>query len=808
MNILKELQREVQKRVRVANPLEDIEFKHFFRHNNDRILWFTQATNETNAVVTNPNLKYYQMPFEPDGDKLRVWLRFNDVAGASAKDWSGFENNAVIVGSPTKQEGHVVNMNSLSFDGTSQSYVRIPHKPDSTSISVLTEGFSISVWVKPTRIDLHGGKPRVIACHIDDDFTTQGRTWSLWVEPDGTLFFVVETGNTTYVRRAVNAMPVMNEWYHIVATFDVSPSNAIPPLHVNSIEYTSNAATFNDKVPWVPVSSSTNLDTIVGGTDESGASKWAGAIADYRYFKDMVYTHANAVVQYSNKYTISDIVYVALVGVATTAFEDIAGGQTPPAPGETPPPPPPPSTVASFSSISFSPISFNVERGSTIAGGGGGGAAVTIPDQFFDDFSLEPVYTLTTLNQNSPDSKWTVRDAPGGTGFIRTEDYTHPGDRARRVLRMRASTTPVSPLIALNGDRFYDVYIKSFMRVISQVNTSTTSNTAWLIFKYVDNSNYYYVELRADGARVAKVVAGVTTVLGTQSNPTSGILYPIGSIHEVVVETRADGMEIYVWVDGVTTPDISITGVVNPPDAVITALGRIGFRATNCEMIADHILARPILGDTFQGSTWTATVVGNKSTNLKWETVVAGNGTGNTVRTFDQGTFSAGGRVLNLNSGTGATTQPIVLSTNSYRGIDAAVRMATLSQNTVATNNRAEFIFKYVNSTNYYWIQLLTTGWVLKRKIGNVDTTLLTDATPTFADNPAYPYHLVRVQVYNAGRDVVIRLGNSGTIEYEEHSEPDGFYTDDGGILASSGRIGFRAPLCNAVFDNFWCRMV
>src|SRR5215212_7045872 len=276
VNILKDWQRLIQKSIRLQNPIE-IEQPHYLRHNVDRLLWFTQATNSTNAVVTDPNLKFYQMPFEPDGQNLRVWLKFNDVAGNTAKDWSGSGNTATIVGNPTKRAGHVVNMDAMSFDGVGNDYLSIPHDANDISIASLTEGFGISVWVFPTRIDLHGGAPRIIACKIDDDFNTKGRIWSLWVEPTGTIVFAVKEGSTVYVRRATNCMKVMNIWYHITAFFDVNPSRTIPPLHANGVEYTGDTLTFNDVQPYVATNSTIGLSMLIGGRAIQDTSCWAGA---------------------------------------------------------------------------------------------------------------------------------------------------------------------------------------------------------------------------------------------------------------------------------------------------------------------------------------------------------------------------------------------------------------------------------------------------------------------------------------------------------------------------------------------------
>jgi len=816
-NLFKEIQRRLARRERVSNPLETIEFKHYLRSNNDRILWFTQATNETQAVVTDPNFKNYQLPFEPDGNKLRVWYRFNDFAGGTVKDWSGKENIGTVIGSPQKQDGHVAHMNAMAFGGINNDFIRIPHKVPDTLIANLTTGFSMGLWVKPNVIGLHGGKPRVIACKIDDTFAAQERGWSLWVEPpSGTLYFAVKTGGTVFVRKATNALGIMNQWYFITAGFNVASGGSIPALTVNGAAYTTDTQTLNDKTPWFTTSATINLDTVLGGTGEPGASAWSGSIGDFRYFYEKIYTNGEALIQFTNKYTISDINHIALAGIATTAFEVI--GENPPQPGEEPPPPPAPTDPnlsASFSPVSFSSTSFTVSSAPYQPGEGGGGGDVepTIPDQFLDDFASVPKYTLTTLNQVSSDSKWKLSNSPPGAGgYVRTEDYTAPGDSiARSVMRMKSGgSASTHPLITLNSARFYDISFRCLLRTVSQTTVGAT-NAPWIVFKYVDANNYYYVVLMTTGVQLSKVVGGTTTVIATQSNPGGNVLFPIGSLHDVKVDSMADGTIIRISVDDHQSAAAILfqEPTYTPQDSVITSLTTAGLRAVNSDIVADSVLIRPIVGDTFQADApYVINTNGNKSPNNKWETITRAGGTGGTIRTFDQFSAASGGRVLNLNSGTGAgaSPAPLVLSTAEWAGVDMRVQHTTISQHVVAEANRAEIIFKYKDANNYYWFQYVPTAFKIKRKIGGVEETLVTNTLDPYPDNQPYPYWGMRILAYNSGKDVQV-FSNYG-LDYEEHSKSDGWYTDDNGVLSGLGRVGFRAPNCNAVFDNIYIKRI
>src|SRR5215212_7554493 len=78
-NLIKEIVDKINKLETQANPIETLDFTQIIRSNNDRIVYIGSSSTELNAVVLDPALKNYQMPFEPDGDKLTFWLKFQNV---------------------------------------------------------------------------------------------------------------------------------------------------------------------------------------------------------------------------------------------------------------------------------------------------------------------------------------------------------------------------------------------------------------------------------------------------------------------------------------------------------------------------------------------------------------------------------------------------------------------------------------------------------------------------------------------------------------------------------------------------------
>src|SRR5215208_3534933 len=95
--LIKELVERIAKLESQVNEIEVIDFTQIIRSNNDTIVYVSSGGAELNSVVLDPNAKLYQMPYEPDGDKLSLWLRFlKSLSDGRYYDESGFTNHAVL----------------------------------------------------------------------------------------------------------------------------------------------------------------------------------------------------------------------------------------------------------------------------------------------------------------------------------------------------------------------------------------------------------------------------------------------------------------------------------------------------------------------------------------------------------------------------------------------------------------------------------------------------------------------------------------------------------------------------------------
>jgi len=794
--LIKEQNDKIEKMQRLANPLDTVEFVQFLRTKSSRILFFNEYKNEIGYAVANPNHKLWRMGEEPNGRTLVAWYRFLQFSGADVKDYSGFNNNGnVFQGNPARSTAHTDYQGSCAFNGQNTT-LSIPHS-DTLSLVGLNVGFYVSAWVYPTALELHGGKPRVIACKVDDDPENPGRGWALWVTPNGTLTFSVLMGGNAYSRAATGALSRVNRWYLVGAGFSAA-GNAVQPLVVNTQSYTSDAQINNTVRPILPTAETdVNLDLLIGSSGDGTSSYFAGRIADFRWWRNRIITTTEHSNYYTNKHSVSPIDHVAMVGVATLAYE--TGGGT----GGTPPPAPTPISKYSFSPISFSPRSFTVNQNETgeNAPGGGGGSSPLIPGQFIDTFQ-DQTYTLSSLNQVSPNLKWKLVILPGGSGttagFARVEDYTHPGLTAQRLLRMKRGASP-GPTVESNQYKFQDVWMRCRVRTISQL-AAGDNNYARMMFKYVGENDNYSVLVRPTGVRLLKTEGSATTqvVLAEQSNPSGEVLHPVGVSRLVTVQTQRDGGLIYVSVDGT---NVITYNRPNPDDNIITALAPVALRASGSEATFDDVLVRPIFGDAFQGLIYTLTSVGQKSINNRWELITAPAGSGS-VGTFDSFDYNQGGRVLRINSGsTGGATVPLVLSTVSYKSVFMSCMMANVARHVVDNFNGGYLIVKWKDANNYYALTHYPTGWSLIRRLNGVTTTVADETGLNYSENTWR-----QMSFYSANEAKHIEVYIAGQLRYSEIDQTNGVASGDGGLLAGVGRIGMMAQRSNTIWDNIVAR--
>jgi hypothetical protein len=352
-SIIKEMVDRIAKLEAQQNPIETPDFTQIVRSNNDTIAYVCSGSTEINAVVLDPALKLYQMPIEPDGDKLTCWLKFHSTTDGKYTDASGFGNHAPVdSGAPITQSGPVSGLPSLQFNGTDDA-ISVPNHTSINTVGTST-GISINFNINPTQVNAHGGQSRIIACKTDDSVTARNNGWMIWIEPDSTLYFHVRVANVFYTGSKTFAFPSLNKWYRVFCTFDKTASPSfLPKIYVNGVVSTEPTTTYTGGLT-LP-SASTNL--YVGSNDIVGQSHLSGFVSDFRYWREKVVNQTEIDNIQQNNYSISATMFVARAGVGNFAANEVTGD--PGTPPDTPPPPPPTThTIKSFTNASFSEASF------------------------------------------------------------------------------------------------------------------------------------------------------------------------------------------------------------------------------------------------------------------------------------------------------------------------------------------------------------------------------------------------------------------------------------------------------------------
>jgi hypothetical protein len=250
-------------------------------------------------------------------------------------------------------------MPSIQFNGV-DDVVNVPDVASIRTTPSLSTGFTISFNINPTAVTLQGTRPRIIACKCDDTVTNPSYAWSIWVEPDSTLYFHVRYAGVSRTAAKTFAFTSLNKWYRVVCTFDRTNNNT-PLIYINGVVSAESISTYVGSMRLN--TSSRNL--FIGSNDITGESHFSGFISDFRYWREKVLTLQEIGNLQQNSYTISPIGFVARAGVGNFLATDAGGPPPPPGtPPPVPPPPPPPPpptpgvTLRSYTNTSYTTTSF------------------------------------------------------------------------------------------------------------------------------------------------------------------------------------------------------------------------------------------------------------------------------------------------------------------------------------------------------------------------------------------------------------------------------------------------------------------
>jgi hypothetical protein len=202
----------------------------------------------------------YSLPPVTDG-LVGCW-KFDEGSGVTAIDSSGSFNDGLMVNTTYSADTPPQSLSTFAlrfnntYSGNAYSYVTIP---DSLSLRP-SSGLTLAAWVKT---DTNEGRLRVI---ISKQYGSSNHdSFVLWCHDDGRLWFSLEG-----VGVIQSGQPPLNEWHHIVATYNGS----FMRLYMDGVEQSSGAATGSILY---------DNNTVLIGADSNQADHtpdegWSGAI--------------------------------------------------------------------------------------------------------------------------------------------------------------------------------------------------------------------------------------------------------------------------------------------------------------------------------------------------------------------------------------------------------------------------------------------------------------------------------------------------------------------------------------------------
>ena len=240
-----------------------------------------------------------KLVFEPDYDKLTLWLKYNHL-GWDLTDYSGFNNNAEIFGSPCLTSGIDVgylggSKQSVAHDAGEEIYYEVP---DNTTIQVtgISTGISFFDRVKFKSFTTQNGADRVLMWKIDDVSANNG--FYMKVMDTGKLRFYIKRAGTEYKVETVTPLS-LDTAYDLGFTYTVAGN--LMKVYVDGIEqtYTSPAAlTWPDSTLNMVINRRTT-DIGCGDTDRM----------DTRVYREKVLSQTHFANLFTNKISISTALF-------------------------------------------------------------------------------------------------------------------------------------------------------------------------------------------------------------------------------------------------------------------------------------------------------------------------------------------------------------------------------------------------------------------------------------------------------------------------------------------------------------------
>jgi hypothetical protein len=298
--------------------------------------------------ISPTNVEYYST-FEPDSDKLRLWLIGRSL-GTFLRDYSEEERIASLHGDPilidgtpfdwgitetsggdTKSIAMRMNRPTSALEG--EDYITITHDTRIRASEALSTGISFFIRFRVFSLSQQNGYDRTLFEKTDNNPVTDGV--QIQVDSGGRIEFHVENSNVQYNVETVTPI-ALDTVYDLWCTFNKTGN--VQKIYLNGVDQSLQASAGPSFHP-----DTTNLDVTVFSV---GAGIAAGSVYgdfyDFRIYREKIVSPTEVSQMWANKWTISNVPFgqVAISNYSATSGASVIV------------------TSSSFSSTSFSPTSF------------------------------------------------------------------------------------------------------------------------------------------------------------------------------------------------------------------------------------------------------------------------------------------------------------------------------------------------------------------------------------------------------------------------------------------------------------------
>lgn len=293
------------------DALEDQEDIYADGQDIDTVIKFHDELESTNKFQF---LTQYYPPLEPDGDKLRLWLRGYNL-GNILKDWSLtsgkicsiFGDPSLIDGTPFDSGIHTngvkstaIRFNRPTSDFVNTEYMSVDGSGTPTlEIDGITIGKSYFIRFRVSSLASQGGLDRTLFEKVDDSTPTDGIQVQL--TSSGRIQVSIKRDGTEYNNQTETGTILVNTVYDVWITYAVSGN--VTKVYVNNVDKTLSAGS---SPSWHSTLTDNDLFIFRKGTGTNGGFV-EGDFYDFRVYNEKVVSSTEVGYMNTNKWTIANI---------------------------------------------------------------------------------------------------------------------------------------------------------------------------------------------------------------------------------------------------------------------------------------------------------------------------------------------------------------------------------------------------------------------------------------------------------------------------------------------------------------------